>query len=85
VREAIIITDLACGMPMDLDAPRLSLFWPSAASTSNIGTWWSLSPSTLREILAVAGFKRFELGSGTVLHNGDRAKTEIFNLTAWRH
>jgi len=85
VRETVIITDLACGMPMDLDAPRLSLFWPSASSSTNVGTWWSLSPSTLREILAIAGFTRFELASGTVFNNGDKTKADIFNLTAWRH
>ncbi|HWB46309.1 MAG TPA: hypothetical protein VG900_12775 [Hyphomicrobiaceae bacterium] len=84
VREAVVITELACGPPVTLDGPPALIFWPSAEVPGNSGTWWSFSPAALRQILLIAGFSRFALTPGSAFSNQANARIGIFNLTAWR-
>jgi hypothetical protein len=84
VREAMIITELACGPSTTLDGPPALIFWPSTEVCGNAGTWWSFAPSALRQILMVAGFSRFTLTPGSAHSNQVNAGIGIFNLTAWR-
>jgi hypothetical protein len=84
VRETIIICDTLEIDRLNLDDPPQMLFRPSISDPRNVGTWWYSTPSLLKCVLEIVGFRLFHVTKHLVKDDVHGVMAPHFTLVARR-
>lgn len=82
-KQTLIITDTLENLGHLAEYPIMFLR-ANARDTSNTGTWWSPTPSLLKQFLEVLGFGRFQWSTHEAQHVAGQRKVTLYTLVAER-
>lgn len=82
-RETMVITDTLEDLGILTDHPVMMLR-ASVNNSSNMGTWWSPTPSLLKAFLSVLGFTRFDYTTHKARFVQSNADANMYTLVARR-